>query len=52
MDTIQARSFAGSDPLAGAFLPFSALTDDDSALLAYLAKLEQDERVREDSCDL
>lgn len=30
-------------------LPFSALTDDDSALLAYLAKLEQDERVREDS---
>jgi len=28
-------------------LPFAYMTDDDSALLAYLAKLEQDERIRE-----
>lgn len=45
--TPTARSFAGSGPLAGAFLPGSSLTDDDSALIAYLARLEADERVRE-----
>lgn len=28
-------------------LPFAHLTDDDSALIAYLARLEADERVRE-----
>lgn len=34
-------------------LPFACMmTDDDSALIAYLARLEADERVREDSCDL
>lgn len=30
-----------------ALLPFAYMTDDDSALIAYLARLEADERIRE-----